>query len=300
MENPIKIYDLGGTPISGNHHVILFPGFGCCWYQWRKVSALPVLVVEPIVRALDEDPPVHHVEVSKKMEVPQNHAKLVVINAKTQWFVVPIFSGTPLKWRDPIIRLGYDEDWIWLSKCGDPKLMFSLCSPFPTQRVTAFWSVRVQLRPGIRVFLKIYPLIQYGSRWFPQSDNIDPPFQQTRKKIGPLWLMIFVLHRIKPQWKIGIKPPNHPMSSPSYHHNVIYNPIWIWWDYLSLNGIMILFIITKLSHNSICHQSWRRRCFTPKGTETRVLLQLSMSAAVRGTLVGMHPLNIPIELGYTL
>jgi len=164
MENPIKIYDLGGTPISGNHHIILFPGFGCCWYQWRKVSALPVLVVEPIVRALDEDPPVHHVEVSKKMEVPQNHAKLVVINAKTQWFVVPIFSGTPLKWRDPIIRLGYDEDWIWLSKCGDPKLMFSLCSPFPTQRVTAFWSVRVQLRPGIRVFLKIYPLIQYGSR----------------------------------------------------------------------------------------------------------------------------------------
>jgi hypothetical protein len=50
--------------------------------------------------------PVRHVEVSKKMEVPKNHAKLMVINAKTQWFVVPIFLGTPLKWRDPIIRLG--------------------------------------------------------------------------------------------------------------------------------------------------------------------------------------------------
>ena len=37
----------GEPPISGNHHIIIFPGFGCCWYHWRKVSALPVLVVEP-------------------------------------------------------------------------------------------------------------------------------------------------------------------------------------------------------------------------------------------------------------
>jgi hypothetical protein len=74
---------------------------------------------------------VRHVEVSKKMEVPKNHAKLMVINAKTQWFVVPIFLGTPLKWRDPIIRLG-EVRWgldlafkMWRSK-ANVQLMFTI------------------------------------------------------------------------------------------------------------------------------------------------------------------------------